>query len=301
MVTPPFLQPGDTVGMICPAGRMPEGDAETCISILKQWGYEVKTGFTLYHQFHYFSGTDEERLTDLQQMLDDPEIKAILFARGGYGLSRIIDQINFEKFLQRPKWLIGYSDLTILHNFVHSNLQVATLHSPMAAAFNNEEYKNPSIQWLRKVLAGEKVVYTSQPHELNQPGTANGVLVGGNLSLITHSIGTPSDVDTCGKILFIEDVGEYIYNIDRMMHQLKRSGKLADLSGMIIGSFTDMKDTVVPFGKTVYETIHELLQQYSFPYCFDFPVGHSNSNHPLKVGIEHILIVEKTGVSLREI
>ena len=295
---PPYLLKGDTIGIVCPSGFMPAEKAQTCIKVLQEWGYQVKIGKTLGHQFHYFSGTDEERLEDLQQMLDDTHVKAILCGRGGYGMSRIIDQLDFKTFKKNPKWIIGYSDITLLHGHLYTQLKTASLHSPMAAAFNDGEFENEYIQSLKKILRGGAYKYRSTAHPFNQFGTTTGVLVGGNLSLLAHMIGSRSAFDFKKKILFIEDIGEYIYNIDRMMIQLERNNVFKDLSGLIIGGFTDMKDTVIPFGATIAEVIHERVKKYKYPICFDFPVSHSKENYPLKVGAMHELKVGKGGAFL---
>jgi muramoyltetrapeptide carboxypeptidase len=300
-IIPPYLKKGDTIGILCPSGYMPYDKAETCIQVLQQWGYKVKVGNTLGHQFHYFSGTPEERLADLQQMLDDDSVQAILCARGGYGLTHLIDQIDFKKFKRRPKWLIGFSDITIIHAHVLRQLNIATLHAPMAAAFNDGEYNNEFVQSLKKAIAGKPSSYSCAPHIYNNPGTATGELVGGNLALLAHLLGTPSDVKTAGKILFIEDVGEYIYNVDRMLYQLQRAGKLDKLTGLIIGGFTDMKDTTISFGKTVDEAIHDIVKRYDFPIAFHFPVSHERENYALKIGVQHQLKVTKGKVTLKEI
>jgi muramoyltetrapeptide carboxypeptidase len=297
---PPYLVKGDTIGIVCPSGTMPKEKAATCISVLKQWGYQVKVGKTLGSQFHYFSGTDEERKQDLQKMLDDPNIKAILFGRGGYGMSRIIDGLNFNKFKKNPKWLIGFSDITVIHAHVYQQLHIATLHAPMAAAFNDGQDKKEFIQSLRKALKGTAANYTCKPHSLNRIGKATGELIGGNLSLVAHLVGSKSAFTTKGKILFLEDVGEYIYNIDRMMIQLKRSGLLSHLSGLIIGGFTEMKDTTTPFGSDVYSIIQSHVAEYKYPVCFDFPVSHDPNNYAMKVGVKHTLSVTKTMTTLKE-
>ena len=301
MILPPNLQPGDVIGMVCPSGYLPFEKMQTCIKTLTAWGFEVKLGKTAGGQFHYFSGTDEERLIDLQQMLDDPAIHAILFGRGGYGLSRIIDKIDFTNFIKKPKWLIGYSDITLLHNHLSACWNVVSLHAPMAAAFNDGGAENVYIQSIRKIISGEEIEYSIPTHSYNKQGTASGILTGGNLAMIAHSIGTPSAVNTQGKILFIEDVGEYIYNIDRMMVQLIRAGIFDHLAGLIVGAFTDMKDTVIPFGKDVYDCIAEHLSIYSFPVCFDFPVGHATKNYPLQCGRVHNLIITNESVQLNYI
>jgi muramoyltetrapeptide carboxypeptidase len=302
MITvPPYLKKGDTVGIVCPAGYMPYAKAQTCINTLQHWGYKVKTGKTLGNQYNYFAGTDDERLADLQAMLDDTSVNAILCGRGGYGLSRIIDRIDFTAFMQHPKWIIGYSDITVLHAHLYTKLHTASLHSPMAAAFNDGGADNIFIQSLRKTLTGEPATYNTSAHPFNRIGFAEGEMVGGNLSLIAHLTGSVSEIKTTGKILFIEDVGEYIYNVDRMLVQLQRAGMLGNLAGLIVGSFTEMKDTVIPFGQQVYNCIQEKVQGYSYPVCFDFPVGHTDNNYPLKHGVMHKLAVQEEGVVLQEV
>ena len=298
---PSYLKKGDTIGVVCPSGFMPYERATTCIGILQKWGYKVVTGKTLGGQFHYFSGTDAERLHDLQKMLDNKEVKAVLCGRGGYGMSRIIDQIDFKMFKKNPKWLIGFSDITVLHSHVFKQFQIASLHAPMAAAFNDEEYKNKFVQSLRKALMGSVSNYTCSPHPFNRLGKGEGELIGGNLSLLAHLVGSKSSVNTKGKILFLEDVGEYIYNIDRMMLQLKRSGMLHQLAGLLIGGFTEIKDTVTPFGLDVFSLIKAQVQEFSFPVCFDFPVSHDKNNYALKVGLRHQLAVSKKNVVLKEL
>lgn len=299
--TPPYLQKGDTIGIVCPAGYMAAEKVQTCINTLQEWGYQVKIGNTVGgNSTTYFSGTDEERLADFQQMLDDDEVKAVLCGRGGYGMGRIIDNIDFKKFKKQPKWVIGYSDITVLHSHLYSNYYISSLHSPMAGAFNEEGYKNEFVLSLKNALEGKKIKYSCAPHDFNKKGEAVGELIGGNLALLAHLVGTDSDIKTRGRILFIEDVGEYSYNVDRMLHQLKRSGKFSKLAGLIIGGFTDMKDTERPFGKTVYEIIQELIKEYDYPVCFDFPVSHSDRNYALKIGVGYKLKVSKSKVSLEE-
>lgn len=302
MITiPPYLQKGDTIGIVCPAGYMAAEKAQTCINTLQDWGYKVKVGKTVGgSSATYFSGTDEERLLDLQQMLDDKEVKAVLFGRGGYGMGRIIDKLRFKKFNKHPKWIIGYSDITILHSHLYTNYGISSLHSPMAGAFNDGGDKNEFILSLKNALEGGKSKYTCEVHPFNQKGTATGELVGGNLSLLAHLTGTDSDIKTKGRILFIEDVGEQLYNIDRMMHQLKRSGKLSKLAGLVFGIFSDIKDTERPFGKTVQEILRDIIQEYEYPVCFDFPVSHTDRNYALKTGVEHLLEINDTSVILQE-
>ncbi len=302
MITvPPYLKKGDTIGIICPAGFMPLEKAQTCINTLHQWGYKVKLGKTLGSQFGYFSGTDEERLNDLQHMLDDDAVQAILCGRGGYGIGRIIDAIDFKRFRKKPKWIIGYSDVTVLHTHLFTKLKTASLHAPMAGAFNNGGSENEFVQSLRKAIAGKPSSYSCPSHVMNRNGNTIGELVGGNLTLIAHLIGSVSDINTKNKILFLEDVGEYLYNLDRMFMQLKRAEKLANLAGLVIGGFTEMKDTTVPFGQQVYEIIRDKIKEYDYPVCFGFSVSHTEKNYALKVGIKHQLIVGKKIITLKEI
>jgi muramoyltetrapeptide carboxypeptidase len=298
---PAYLKKGDTIGIVCPSGFMPREKAATCIDVLQQWGYKVVIGKTLGSQFHYFSGTDAERLADLQWMVDDASVKAILCGRGGYGMSRIIDQLDFKQFKKNPKWLIGFSDITVLHAHVYRKLNIATLHAPMAAAFNDGEYEKEFVQSLRKALKGTASNYSCAPHSLNRNGKAEGELIGGNLSLVAHLLGSESSFQTKGKILFLEDVGEYIYNVDRMMIQLKRAGMLEQLSGLMIGGFTEMKDTTTPFGTDVLSAIHAHIKEYNYPVCFDFPVSHEKNNYALKVGVKHQLTVSKNKTVLKEV
>lgn len=294
---PPYLKKGDTIGIVAPAGYMPIEKMQACIETLDSWGYNVKLGSTTHSESrNYFSGTDDERLKDLQEMLDDHSIKAILCARGGYGLSRIIDELNFKKFRKHPKWIIGFSDITVLQSHILSNFKIPTIHAPMAAAFNEGE--NQYIQSLKNTMEGKPAHYEASAHAFNHTGQAKGQLVGGNLSLLAHLTGTNSDIKTKGKILFLEDIGEYLYNIDRMLIQLKRAGKINKLAGLIIGGFTDTKDTERPFGKSVYELIYEQVRDYDYPVCFGFPVSHEKENVALKIGMKYHLDVSTNGVVL---
>lgn len=299
-ILPPYLQKGDTIGIVAPSGYMPVEKMQTCIETLDSWGYTVQMGATTHsNSQNYFSGTDEERLNDLQQMMDDRNIKAILCARGGYGMSRIIDGLNFKKFRKHPKWIIGFSDITVLHSHLFSRYKIASLHAPMANAFNDGGFNDPYVLSLKDALEGKPSHYECPAHPFNRTGEARGQLVGGNLSLLAHLTGTKSDIKTKNKILFLEDVGEYLYNIDRMLIQLKRSRKFEKLSGLIIGGFTDNKDTERPFGKSVYDIIYEQVKEYDFPVCFGFPVSHEKENYALKVGVRYNLVVGNT-VNLME-
>lgn len=296
---PAPLQPGDTIGMVCPAGFMDLSRMEDCFRALERWGLKVKKGKTLESSSdNYFSGTDEERLSDLQEMLDDPSVNAMLFGRGGYGTSRILDQIDFSSFLRHPKWIVGFSDITALHCHLQQQFNIASIHGPMAAAFIGEGASSDSVHTLRNALFRKGYDYAVAPNGLNREGVAEGVLIGGNLALLAHLVGTPSDPDYTGKILFIEDIGEYLYSIDRMLIQLQRAGKLQGLAGMIVGGFTDMKDTTRPFGQTIKALIQEKLEGYTFPVCYDFPVSHGEHNYALKCGLWHRLEVREKEVNL---
>lgn len=302
MILPPYLKKGDLIGITCPAGYMAAEKAITCIRTLQRWGFEVMVGKTLGSQSkNYFSGTDEQRRDELQAMLDDKNINAILCGRGGYGMGRIIEQLDFTAFRKNPKWIIGFSDITVLHAHLQMKCNIASLHAPMAAAFNDNGYKNKYVKSLHDALLGKKANYNCKPHSFNKQGTVSGILIGGNLSLLAHLSGTSSAIDTKGKILFIEDIGEYVYTIDRMLYQLKRCGKLTNLAALIVGRFTDMKDTERPFGKKVYEVIKEIIAAYNYPVCYNFPVSHGKENYALKIGGHYEVKVGKNNVTLSEL
>jgi muramoyltetrapeptide carboxypeptidase len=301
MRQPPFLQPGDTIALVCPAGFMSADKIQTCVKVLGEWGYRVVIGSTVGgNSSTYFSGSDQERLADLQRMLDDRSIRAILCARGGYGTGRLIELLDFSVFADQPKWIIGFSDITILHAHIFRHFDICTLHAPMAAAFNDGGWQLDAVQSLREALQGFSLACSGPEHPFNRLGNAKGVLVGGNLALLAHLVGTSSEVDTADKILFIEDVGEQLYNIDRMMCQLQRSGKLDRLAALVVGGFSDCKDTDRPFGKTAYEIIHSWVSGYSYPVCFDFPVSHTERNNTLKHGAVYEIKIDATGSLLAE-
>lgn len=296
-----YLKKGDMIGITCPAGYLTAEKSVACIQTLQSWGYEVMVGKTLgSNSSNYFSATDDERLAELQAMLDDKTIKAILFGRGGYGMSRIIDRLNFSTFKKKPKWLIGFSDITVMLSHVFTRYNIACLHAPMASAFNGEENKNEYILSLKHALEGRKAAYHAPVSSYNRHGKTTATLVGGNLSLLVNCIGTTSDIDPKNNILFIEDTGEYLYSTDRMLYQLKRSGKLKKLAGLIVGGFTDMKDTERPFGKNIYELISDVVREYDYPVAFDFPVSHGTENYALKVGGTYRLSVTGKKVRLKE-
>jgi muramoyltetrapeptide carboxypeptidase len=302
IIQPATLKPGDLIGITCPAGYMPKEKINDCVKTLRQWGYEVIIGHTIgSNSKTYFSGNDEERTAEMQAMLDAPEIKAILCGRGGYGTGRIIDRIDFTKFKKQPKWIIGFSDITVLHLHLNRQLRIASLHAPMGAAFQQGGSRNKYVQSLKDSLAGEKLSYQVKGSSLNRTGTAKGELIGGNLALVAHLIGTSSFPQTTGKILFLEDIDEQLYNIDRMMYQLKRSGVLDRLAGIIFGGFSKTKDTERPFGKKLKQLLLDVVSDYSYPVCFDFPVSHETQNYSLKEGGIYQLHVDQEGVTLTEL
>ena len=298
---PPYLKKGDTIGIVCPSGTLSAKKAATCIETLEAWGYKVKIGKTLGTQHHYFSATDEARAADLQEMLDDKNVQAVLCGRGGYGMSRIIDLLDFKTFKKHPKWVIGFSDITLLHNHCTQALKIASLHAPMAGAFNNGQSNNEWVLSLKHALQGKKANYKAATHTYNKFGKATGKLVGGNLTLVAHAVGTVSGLQTKNAILFLEDIGEYKYNIDRMMLQLKRSGMLKNLAGLVVGGFTQTKDSDPAFGATVYQIIEAAVAAYNYPVCYDFPVSHDKENYAIKHGMEYALEVTAKKVNLKEV
>ena len=298
MIFPPYLSSGATIGMVCPSGFMPKENVQNCINAFEKRGYTIMLGKTVGHQFNYFAGTDEERLADLHSMLNDHSIDAILCGRGGYGLSRIIDQIDFSEFIKHPKWIIGFSDITILHAHIYNCYGIATIHAPMAAAFNNSLFPNPYTDSLFSAIEGRELSYSIAANPFNKTGTVNGELIGGNLTIIAHLVGSVSAFNTKAKILFIEDIGEHLYNIDRMLYQLKRNGALQHLKGLIVGGFTDMKDTTIPFGATIQEIIYTHIKDYHYPVCFDFPISHDTTNYAVRIGMECSLSINNTATNL---
>jgi len=252
------------------------------VKLLESWGLEVVLGETVEASFHQFAGDDDLRAADMQHFIDDDSIKAIIAARGGYGTIRMIDKVDFSHFAKKPKWLVGFSDITVLHAHLHKNYNIQTIHGQMP--INIPDASARSLESLRMALFGEEVIYKYHTQEHNRSGEAEGVLIGGNLSLLVTITGSVSDMDYEGKILFIEDVGEYLYAIDRMVRSLDRAGKLKDLKGLIVGGFTEVKDNEIPFGQTVPEIIMDVVAPYNYPICFDFPAGHVPDNRSLILG-----------------
>ena len=295
MISPPPLKPGSKVAIVAPARKVTALEMQPAIELLQSWGLEVVKGMYLFGEEDQYSGSDQQRWADFQMVLDDASIDAVIFARGGYGFVRIIDKLDFTKFMRHPKWLIGFSDVTVLHNHVNRNLKVETIHAPMAINIPNTP--KAVLENLHQLLTGNKVSYQYPAHFFNRRGKASGELVGGNLSLIHTLAGTPSDLLTKGKILFLEDLDEYLYHIDRMMMNLKRSGKLQGLKALVIGGMTDMKDNAIPFGKSAEEIILDAVKEYDYPVAFGISSGHIERNEPLVMGRKMKLVVgEKTNL-----
>jgi muramoyltetrapeptide carboxypeptidase len=298
MIQPPVLKKTDTIGIVAPGRKLDEETVNASIPIIESWGFKVKLGKNIFSAKHsYFSGTDTERLNDLQTMLDDDSLKAIICARGGYGTTRILDQLDFSLFIKKPKWICGFSDITALQLKLQT-LDVKSIHSTMPVLFSKPE-SIASVESLRKILLGGSISLEATNDKRNITGVAQGNLIGGNLSLIVDSLGTSTEIDTKNKILVIEEVDEYLYRIDRMMVQLKRAKKLHHLSGLVVGHLTEMKDTELPFGESAEEIILHHVHDYNYPVGFNFPVGHENPNLPWIQGSSATLTVasEKSTLS----
>ena len=296
MIYPPLLQKGDTVGIISTARAIHLDEISFAINFLKTLGLRVKIGKTIGPSYHQFAGTDEQRVLDFQEMVNDVSIKAIWCARGGYGTVRVVDSIDFSPLLTNPKWIMGYSDITVLHSHLH-NMGLQTLHAPMPV-----DVKNATAEALKvlknSLINGKQPITYNTSNKLNQLGIAKGILIGGNLSVLYSLLGSTSTLITKGKILFLEDLDEYLYHMDRMMMNLKRNGFFNDLHGLIIGGMTKMNDNTIPFGHTAQEIIKEVVSPYKFPVCFDFPAGHILDNRALCLGSEVQLTVTTQQVQL---
>jgi len=290
MKRPDYLKNGDVIGIVATAKNFLPEELDAGIEIIKSWGLKVKVGRYCYNHYNQFAGTDAERYSDLQKFIDDKDIKAIICARGGYGTSRIIDMVDFSAFETHPKWVAGFSDVTVL--LAHLNaLGYQSIHSSMPVVFGRNQNRF-SIETLRNTLLGRLQSFQFPSHPLNRKGKAEGQLVGGNLSILISVLGTASDISTRGKILFIEDVGENLYRIDRMMVQLKRAGKLDNLKGLIVGHFSDLSDNEVPFGKSAFEIIADAVKEYNYPVGFNFPAGHEADNRAFILGASYSISVE---------
>ena len=299
MKIPPPIKPGDKIRIVSPAGKVKEEFVYPAVEWLQKQGYRIELGKHVFDSHFQFAGTDGQRLEDLQTAMDDHETAAIICSRGGYGTVRFIRKLDFSKFVSNPKWLVGFSDITILHSCLN-NRQVATIHGAMPKHFFDKD-GNPSenLESLMKLLTSGKSNYSFKKSENNRSGKVSGELVGGNLSIISSMQGTPCELKTKGKILFLEDIDEFLYHTDRMIHQLKLSGKLEGLAGLVLGDFTDMKDNESPFGKSVHEIIMDAVQEYDYPVCFGFPAGHDKRNLALAFGMTWDLEVSDKSSTLR--
>ena len=307
MVIPPALRTGAVVGITSPAGYITQEEIAPAMELLSEWGFRVRVGKTIGQRDYNFGGTDEERLADLQQMLDDPSLSAIMCARGGYGAVRIIDQLRWEGFRKHPKWIIGFSDITVLHAHLSRDIGTASIHSKMCNSFPDkwseaDELQVASILSIRDALTGVACNREAPVNASNRNGTGRGILVGGNLRTIETLAGSRSDLLTDDRILFVEDTGEYRYSVDRMFWNLKRSGKLDKLKGLIVGGFKlKADDPGEEFGRELEQIVLEKVAEFPYPVCFDFPVGHQKNNFALKCGVLHQLQVSNTQVRLTEL
>ncbi|MEZ0485293.1 S66 peptidase family protein [Fibrella aquatica] len=296
MQIPPYLQPGDTVVIVAPASPFPYDDLQAAFNLLRHnWQLTVLEGAHLQASTGAFAGTDAQRLADLQNAINDPSVRAIFAARGGYGSYRLVEKLDFSPLLTNPKWLVGFSDITVLLSHVQQ-LGVASLHAIMPRQFRLDGVDD-DVESLRQWLFGETVApYTAKPNPLNREGGAAGTLTGGNLSMLLHTLGTSSEVDWAGKLLFIEDIDETVFSLDRMMIQLRRSGKLANLAGLLVGTFSDMRDNLTtPWGKTADQIIAEAVSMYTYPVAFGMPIGHEGRNLAIPVGMSGTLAVDSAG------
>jgi muramoyltetrapeptide carboxypeptidase len=275
-ILPPSLEPKDKVAIVAPARKISKQELRKAIDILTGWGLEVVFPENLFKEHHQFSGTDEQRAADFQWALDNPDIKAIFCARGGYGSARIIDSLDFSAFRNQPKWIVGYSDITVIHTHINKLFNISTIHGTMPINFATNSVQ--SLNTLKSILSGDMPTYAVGGNEFNIKGKSEGQLVGGNLSILYSLNGSESFPDVEGKILFIEDLDEYLYHVDRMVMNLKRAGVFASLSGLVVGGMTDMRDNQVPYGKTAEEIIYDAVKEYNYPVCFNFPAGHVENN-----------------------
>ncbi len=301
MKIPQPIKSASKIRIVSPAGKVKEKLVLPAVKWLKKQGYKIELGKHIFAQYFQFAGNDTQRLEDLQTALDDPKTDVIICSRGGYGTIRIIDKLDFTEFKKHPKWLVGFSDITILHSILN-NFGIATIHGAMPPFFFDENVEpNENLTSLMDLLTGKKISYQIEKNIKNRLGNTTAELVGGNLSIITSLLGTKYELETDGKILFIEEIDEYLYHIDRMMQQLKMAGKLDKLAGLVVGDFTDIKDNESPFGQTIEEIIMGAVKEYNFPVCFGFPAGHDKKNLALAFGKKWNLNVSQQTSTLKMI
>ncbi len=281
---PSHLKKGDIIGIVSLAGRCDKKHLQTAINTFNNWGLKTKIGKHLFNYENQFAASDKNRLTDLNSMIEDDDIKAIISLRGGYGSVRLLNKINYTTLSKKPKWIIGFSDITAIHSAVAIKSEICSLHATMPVNFDN--CHTNTLKTLQTALFGKKLNYKLKSHKLNKTGSAKAEIIGGNLSVLYSLRGTEYDINTNNKILFIEDLNEYLYHLDRMMINLKLGGKLDNLKGLIIGAFSDMKDNETKFGKTAYEIIADTVKEFNYPIIFDFKAGHIKENNALIFGIE---------------
>lgn len=295
IIRPSALQKGDQIGIISTARKISKKELKFAKNTLEYWGLKVVFGNNLFQEYNQFAGSDLQRSADLQQMIDNPDIKAIICARGGYGTVRILDLIDFSDLKANPKWIAGYSDVTALHSTLH-NLNITSLHSTMPINFSDNT--KTSLESLKQTLFGNLISYNFPRHKLNRIGHTKGKVVGGNLSIIYSLLGSNTDINTDGKILFLEDLDEYLYHVDRMMMNLKRNGKLSKLAGLIVGGMSNMNDNTIPFGKSAIEIIAESVSEYDYPVAFNFPAGHIDNNNTIILGQNANLTIDRKNSNL---
>lgn len=295
MISPAFLKKGDTIALVSTARKHSTDELQPTLDLLKSWGLEVIVGKSIGLAYNQLAGTDEQRTQDFQNQLDNPKVKAIWCVRGGYGTVRLIDQLDFTAFKNEPKWIVGFSDVTVLHSHLNT-MGYKSIHGTMPVSIKKTAAE--SISSLYKALFGEPLSYSLPPAPKNRLGSAKGEIVGGNLSILYSLFGSPSAIDCTDKILFIEDLDEYLYHIDRMMMNLKRNGCLESLKGIIVGGMSDMNDNEIPWGKNAHEIIDEVTRNYQIPVVFDFPAGHVKDNRALILGNTVRLEVTTMGTTL---
>jgi len=276
------LQKGDVISLISTARKVSKEELNFAVNLLESWGLKISYGENIFQEEHQFAGSVEQRTQDLQEAINDENVKAILFVRGGYGSVQVVDYIDWSIFQKTPKWMIGFSDITVFHSHIHQDFGIPTLHAAMPITFAKNT--KSSLENLRKVVFGERVSYQIEAHPFNRTGLAEADIVGGNLSILYSLLASESQMNTDGKILFIEDLDEYLYHIDRMMQALKRAGMLKNLAGLIIGGMSDMNDNSIPFGRSSEEIIRDVVSEYKYPVAFGFPAGHIDDNNPIVFG-----------------
>ena len=295
LIQPEYLKSGDTISIVAPSGVLNDFDNKItkAINIFKSWGLNVVIGNHIFDKNGHFAGTDKNREKDFQKALDNKNIKAIWCARGGYGAVRIIDNLNFDGYLKNPKWIIGFSDITVIHNKLNL-LNSESIHAMMITGFDDIDQNNDSLSKLKNVLFGDNLSYSINSNKNNKTGKSEGILVGGNLTLIQSTIGSKTELKMKDKILFIEEIGEYAYHIDRMLYSLKRADYFENCKGLIVGQISDVKKNTTDFGRSINELILDVLDEYNFPILFDFPAGHEKTNFPIILGRKVILEVSKS-------